>query len=454
MLKYTAREQFIPFHNRSQRWATLVTHRRAGKTIALVNDLIFAGRTPLVDPEGNPRPDPQYAYIGPTFTQAKRVAWRYLKNFSRPYWTAPPSESELRVTLGRNATIYALGADNADSLRGMYLDGAVCDEYALWKPSVFSQVLRPALSDRNGWGVFASTPRAKNLFYDQVKKAQADPLHHYLLTLRADQSGLVPEQELDDLRADMDPEEFAQEYLCSFDSALKGAIYADEVNQAFSEHRTSNALPLFDPALPTNVVFDLGFTDATVAIYWQEAHSQIRIVGVEATNGKSIHHHIGRIEQFSARATLGSVWLPHDARAKNLQTGMSIVEQFLSNQIRPNIVPNHKVRDRIAATRATFPRIYFDQTVLQMEDLVEALKSYRREWDEDNLCFKEQPLHDWASDYADSFGYLAMVAHQSQLSADPTARARLAPPPPTTYTLDHLFQDRDDSLRRQGRRIA
>jgi len=346
----------------------------------------------------------------------------------------------------------------------MYLDGFVGDEYALWRPSVFSQVIRPALSDRVGWGVFASTPRGKNLFWDQLKAALKSPSDNYTLTLRADTSNLIPLSELEDLRNHMDAEEFAQEYLCSFDAALKGAIYAEEINLLFLEGRLSPDT-LYDPNLPTHVVFDLGFTDATVAIYWQEdpGSGTVRVVNVEATNGKDIFHHIDRIISFQGQADLGSVWLPHDAKAKNLQTGRSIVEQFLLNKIHPSIVPNHKVRDRIMATRKLFPRIHIDNTIPAAEDLVEALKGYRREWDDDHLMFKDQPLHDWCSDYADAFGYMAVVAvpkFGALLSADASEehiikRAKaLMPPAPSTFNLHHLFQDREDRARGGHRRIA
>jgi len=402
-LKYTPREQFVPFHNRTQRWGALNTHRRAGKTVALVNDLVFGALECQLY-------KPQLAYIGPTYSQAKRVAWTYLKDYAEPYMSRPPQEAELKVTLHGDRTLYVLGADNADSLRGMYLDGGVGDEYALFRPSVFPQVIRPTLSDRNGWFVFASTPRGKNLFYDVVKDARNDPTW-YNLELRADTSGIIPPRELEDLRKDMDPEEFAQEYLCSFDSALKGAIYADEVNEVFISKRIQ--LDIFDPSLPTHCVFDLGFTDATVCIFWQEAayavgRSPVRIVHVEATQGKDIFYHIEKLHSFAGE--LGSVWLPHDARAKNLQTGRSLVEQFIKEGIRPELVPAHKVRDRIAATRKLFPLIAFDQ--LSTEDLLEALKGYRRVWDDKNLNFSDVPLHDWCSDYADAFGYMCVVAHQ------------------------------------------
>src|SRR5207344_1017439 len=366
-LSYKPREQFVPFHNRKQRWGAMNTHRRAGKTVALVNDLVFGALECQLY-------KPQLAYIGPTYAQAKRVAWTYLKDYAEPYMSRPPQEAELKVTLHGDRTLYVLGADNADALRGMYLDGGVGDEYALFRPSVFPQVIRPTLSDRNGWFVFASTPRGKNLFYHVVKEARVDP-DWYFLELRADTSGIIPRGELEQLRKHMDPEEFAQEYLCSFDSALKGAIYADELNDAFLHGQVRSNL--YDPNLPTHIVFDLGSTDATVAIFWQEApYSRndlpVRIVHVEATQGKDIFHHIEKIHNFEGE--IGDVWLPHDARAKNLQTGRSLIEQFLKEGVRPRLVPNHKVRDRIAATRRLFPLIAFEDVAC--EDLIEALKGY------------------------------------------------------------------------------
>ena len=422
MHEYKPRSQFLGFHNREQRWGVVVTHRRAGKTVALVNDLIAGAlETELRKP--------QLAYMGPTFTQAKRIAWSYLKDYSEQFWSKPPSESELKVTLHGDKTIYCLGADNPDSLRGMYLDAAVMDEYALFRPSVFTQIIRPALSDRGGWGVFASTPRGRNLFHKVFRAAQLDPATYHLTYLSADTSGIIPLGELEDLRKHMDPEEFAQEYLCSFDSAMKGSIYANEVNELFSEGRAYNQdgnpdEPLYDPELPTHFVFDLGFTDSTVRIAWQNApDGGINIVNVEATNGADIFHHIESLHKFAdaTRGTtggVGDVWLPHDARAKNLQTGKSVVEQFLKEGIYPQLVPNHNVRDGISAARRIFPAVRIDLTpvnAIQADvpvtgELLEALKAYQREWDEDKMCFSERPLHNWASDYADAFRYFAVVA--------------------------------------------
>jgi phage terminase large subunit len=429
-LAYKPRAQFIPFHNRKQRWATLNTHRRAGKTVALVNDIIFGALECR-------QYKPQLAYVGPTYSQAKRIAWTYIKDFAEPYFLKPPQEAELKVTLKNDATIYVLGADNADSLRGMYLDGFVGDEYAMFRPSVFSQVIRPALSDRHGWGVFASTPRGKNLFYDQVRLAEKTPSDWYNLTLKASTSGIIHPQELLELQRDMDPEEFAQEYECSFDAALKGAIYANEVNTMFLEGRIIQE-DLYDPNLPVHVVFDLGFTDATVAIWFQVTkRGQVNIVSAEATTGQDIFYHIEKIQAF--RGDIGDVWLPHDARAKNLQTGKSIVEQFLKEGIRPQLVPAHKVRDGISAARKVFPSVFIQEDTTG--DLVEALKAYRRQWNDTLLMFSDTPLHDWASDWADSFRYLCMVCGIKDVAVQTTPIGTVNPDL-SEYNLETLHEDR------------
>lgn len=397
-LTYDPRWQFLPLHNRDKRWAVLNTHRRAGKTVALVNDLIYGAIT-------NQKYKPQYAYIAPTYSQAKKIAWVYLKDYAEKYMGKPPAEAELKITLKNEAVIYVLGADNADSLRGLYLDGTVLDEYALFRPSVFDQVVRPALSDRKGWAIFASTPRGKNLFYEVVKKAQRNPADWVNLHLPADTSQIIPFEELEDLRKDMDPESFAQEYLCSFDSALKGAIYSDEVNSMFLENRVVQG-GLYDQNLPTHCVFDLGFTDATVCIWFQlSKDGAVRLVACEATTGTDIFYHIDKIMTFGGE--LGEVFLPHDARAKNLQTGKSIIEQFLKEGITPRIVTSHKVRDGISAVRRLFPLISVDEPATG--DLLEAMKAYRREWDDNKLMFSDTPLHDWSSDYCDCLRYLAIA---------------------------------------------
>jgi phage terminase large subunit len=119
------------------RFAVAVCHRRAGKTVAAVQRLVLSAL-------GCRLPNPRCAYIAPTYGQAKRVAWDYLKATAAPVLAGLPNETELRVDLLNGARISCYGAENGDALRGIYLDDVVLDEAADMAPSFWSSVIRPA----------------------------------------------------------------------------------------------------------------------------------------------------------------------------------------------------------------------------------------------------------------------------------------------------------------------
>src|SRR5262245_22361626 len=214
VIPYSPREQFLGFHNRNQRWSCVVAHRRAGKTVACVNDLI---RAALTCKKENPRA----AYIAPLHVQAKDVAWSYVKQFSQAVPDVQINESELRVDFPNGGRVRLYGADNYDRMRGIYLDAVVLDEYADMDPRVWPEVIRPALSDRQGWACFIGTPKGRNSFHALMHGdsegwvGAVNSPDWFALTLRASETGLVPQKELDDARAMMTPEQFAQEYECS-----------------------------------------------------------------------------------------------------------------------------------------------------------------------------------------------------------------------------------------------
>ena len=424
-LSYKPREAFVPFHNRKARWSTLVCHRRAGKTVALVNDLLIGALE-------CPLPNPQLAYIAPNYQQAKRIAWEYLKHYSGPL-IAQTHESELRVTLKNEAKIFLLGAEKADSLRGMYLDGAVMDEYASIRPSSYTQVIRPALSDRNGWAVFSGTPMGKNHFYDAYRFSR-DSAEWFTMMLKASSSGLIPPDELAALKRQMDPADYEQEFECSFDAALKGAIYGQDMELAEREGRIADFD--LDPALPLDVICDLGYSDDTVLTFFQLHRDGPVIHEVYSNNEMEWDSYLDEMDSRDVR----QVYLPHDARAKNLQTGRSIVEQTIKRGYRPQIVPDHKLRDGIAATRKLLPYVRWNKSLTS--GAVEAMKSYRREWDEKLGCYRDRPVHDWSSHVADCIRYLGVIFQNL-----PATKSRLILPQSVTreanygFNLDQLFAD-------------
>ena len=219
VIPYCPRDAFVPFHERAERWAVIVAHRRAGKTVATVNDLI---RRAIQDGKTNGR----YAYVAPLYGQAKAVAWDYLRRFSQPL-LANANETELRVDLVNGARIRLYGADNPDTLRGIALDGVVLDEVADMKPRVWSEVIRPALSDRQGWAVFIGTPKGHNSFYDIWTRAQDDPAW-FTLRLKASDTHLIADDELASAKAQMSDDQYAQEWETSFEAAIQGAYYGKE----------------------------------------------------------------------------------------------------------------------------------------------------------------------------------------------------------------------------------
>ena len=158
-LGYHARQQFLAFHARKQRWACLVVHRRGGKTVACVMDLIDAALNCK-------RENGRFAYLAPTYAQSKDVAWGYLKRFTADIPGVEQRESDLMVTFPNGARVRLYGCESYDRLRGTYHDGMVLDEYGDMDPRAWQEVIRPALSDRGGEALFLGTPRGFNHFYD------------------------------------------------------------------------------------------------------------------------------------------------------------------------------------------------------------------------------------------------------------------------------------------------
>ena len=230
----------IHSHLDQHRWAVMVIHRRWGKTYCLLNQLIKRALTCEKD-------HPRYAYVAPFLKQAKKIAWEYLKRFCDPIPGRKFSESELTVTFPQNdSKISLFGADNPDSIRGVYFDGAVMDEYAMTNPTIFSSIIRPALSDRLGWCIFSGTPNGRNHFYDILNSARQDP-SWYWAVLKASETGVVPQEELADARKTMTEEEYDREYECSFDSIIGKKIYPEFSAQVHIADRS------LKPQYPTTV---------------------------------------------------------------------------------------------------------------------------------------------------------------------------------------------------------
>jgi phage terminase large subunit len=398
--EYKPRDVFIPMHNRDKRWTVVVAHRRAGKTVAMCADLVIGALETNL-------PRPQFAYLAPQRDQAKRTAWTYLKELTREFWSKPPNETELKLTISNGhkgeSTIYVAGADNYDALRGMYFDGVVLDEVGNIRPSAWYSVLRPALSDRRGWAIFAGTPAGKNMFWNLREEARLNPATHLLLELPASKTNIIHPDELRDARVQMTPETYEIEYEVSFDAAIPGAYFAKQIGQAYEEGRVGE-FPV-DTNIAVDLVADLGFTDSCSWWAWQTTSDGYRVIEFYEADSQPIQHYIDWVK--SRPYKVNNVYLPHDARAKSLQTGKSIIEQFLANGIRPQLVPEMSLQDGIEAARLVLPHCHFDEG--KTYEGLEHLRAYMREWDERTQTFRSRPKHDQHSHASDSFRYLSLA---------------------------------------------
>lgn len=327
--------------------------------------------------------------------------------------------SELWVELINGARIRLFGADNADSLRGLYLDGVVLDEYADMKPSIWGAVIRPLLADRKGWATFIGTPKGHNSFWDIYSNASKSP-NWFVKTLRASQTGLLDQEELDDAKQMMSEDQYLQEFECDFESAILGAYYGKEMRSITDAGRITNIE--YDPMFPVHTAWDLGYSDDTTIWFYQVVHGEIRLLDYHSSNGHNIPYYVDVIK--SRHYTYGIHWLPHDARAKTLASGgKSIIEQ-LSEKIDIKsfkIVPSLSLQDGIQAARLALTRSWFDH---RCDEGIECLKQYQREYDDDKKMFRDKPRHDWTSHGADAFRMLAIAWREEEktLPIDNTIR--------------------------------
>lgn len=394
VIPYAPRRQFMGYHETSKRWRIIVAHRRAGKTVACINNLVRSALT-------CPLQEPRTAYIAPLYRQAKDVAWTYLKRFTDVIPGAEPHESELRVDLPNGGRVRLYGADNPDGMRGIYLDDCVLDEFADMRPRVLPEIIRPALSDRKGSLTLIGTPKGHNEFYDIWKLAQNDN-DWFSLVLRASETGLVDAEELLSARKMMTPEQYDQEYECSFEAAILGAYWGREMAQAEREGRITD-VP-WDPAQPVHTAWDLGRRDATAIWFFQVLFGGVNVIDYYENTQKGAPHYAAELK--ARPYTYGRNYIPHDGNVVEWGSDRSRVETLEGMGVKCWLVPAHSLQDGINAARLTIPQTRFDRAKCAAG--LEALKQYRSDYDEEKKVFKDQPRHDWASHGADAWRYLSM----------------------------------------------
>ena len=408
-IDYRPRDQIRAFHNRKERFAIIVAHRRFGKTVAAINDLIRSCFE--ID-----RPNVRVAYIAPYLSQAKAVAWDYALEFTRDIPEIKVNHSELRIDFMNGARFRLFGADNYNAMRGLYFDAVVLDEMADFPASAWSNVIRPALADRRGSATFISTPKGKNEFWELWHEAQDDP-NWFTAMLKASETSILDQEELDEARRTMGDDRYEQEFECSFEAAIQGAFYAKEMKEATEDGRITR-VP-YDRAASVITAWDLGIGDSTAIWFAQFVGQEIRIIDYYENSGVGLDHY--------AKVLLDKEYhyeqhiLPHDVQVKELGTGKSRLETLDALGIRNiEIAPKLAVEDGIQAARTMIPKCWFDADNCTRG--IEALRQYRRDFDEKLKTWRGRPLHDWTSHGADAFRYLAVGYRRESDWGEPIRR--------------------------------
>jgi hypothetical protein len=406
VIPYSPRPLQLKIHEAvdANRFTVVVAHRRFGKTVSAINHLIKAA----IECK---KPNPRFAYIAPTYAQSKRVAWDYLLEFTRPLG-AVANISELRVDFwGRRISLY--GSDNADSLRGQYFDGVVLDEIGDQNPKIWNEVIRPALADRNTddaptWCLFIGTPKGKNHFADFRDRAQTAE-GWALLEFRASETKILDEKELWDARKEMGEDKYLQEFECSFSAAVEGSYFGQIINDLEAKSRITTIDR--DDLCKSFVAWDLGMGDSTCLWVAQLAGKEVRLIDCIENHGVGLDWYVSwlRENKYEGFAQI----LPHDVEVRELGTGKSRKEVLNEAGLEITVAPRLSVADGIQAVRRLLPRCWFDH---KTKAGLDAIRNYRREYNEKQQVFYDKPLHDWSSHYSDAFRYLAIGLDESDSS--------------------------------------
>ena len=401
VLPYEPRKWQAVMHEKLTRFTVMVIHRRAGKTFFAVNELVKRALDPTEE-------RPQVAYIAPTYKQAKQVSWEIFKQCVAPIPGVKINESELRIDLPTGGRILVLGAENPDSLRGLYLSYAVLDEVADMPANLWGAIVRPALADRQGGALFIGTPKGKNFFHELYVRGKTNPEWSSLLLTWRDTDAL-PVSEVESLRMELTEEEFEQELECSFMAAIRGAYYGKQMARAEDEGRIGRVK--YDRDYPVIAAWDIGF-DGTAIWYAQFIGNEPRIIDFDIFVEQDVPHCVNEVK--NKPYVYEYQLLPHDAMKRQQTDHRKTVKgQIEKMGLKCKEVPRSEILIGINQGRRLVDKAVFD--IDRCSDGLESLRQYRAQFDEAKGIMSQQPIHDKHSHPADAWRTLAMGMKETSM---------------------------------------
>ena len=422
---FTARDYQIPFLHEVEksikgesdiRYFYQIWHRRSGKDKSNMADTI--PRRLIKDPC-------QVKYIYPTSVMGRGHLWealdregfRFINHIPQEIRVSDPNDTRMIIKV-KNGTdtpsmFQVAGANDPDSLRGGNPKLTVFSEWADHDPYTWD-VVEPIIRENDGIAIFNTTPKGDNHARALFEYAKDNP-RWWVETLTVDDTGVFTKEQMDGLRADVikrfeangRSEEEAnayieQEYYCSFDSPVLGSYYGAAVRKAEKDGRITT-VP-YEQRLPVYTAWDLGIDDSMTIWFFQVLGMEIRFIDYYENSGEGLSHYA--LEMQEKKYIYTTAYAPHDINVRELGTGKSRLETGKSLGIKFKPVPMLKINEGINAGRSIFNQCYFDKDKCSRG--IQALKNYKKDWDEKNMVYRRGPLHNWASHGADAFRTFAV----------------------------------------------
>lgn len=399
--------------NNLKRFNVVICHRRLGKTTLCLNLLVKQALS---------KPNQFCAYVAPTFSWGKGVAWSQpftFKHYVRDIPNVKIYDSVCMIEFPNGSKIRIYGADEPDRLRGIGLDAVVLDEVTQMSPNTWFEVILPALSDKKGWSIFIGTPKGSSgLLYNLYQEAEKKD-DWYRAKFPASKTTVFKKDVLENLKKEMSDEKYEQEYECSFSQSNRGSYYGKHMAKAEDEGRITD-VP-YDPNLMVYTAWDIGIDDSTAIIFYQKIkQGSIRIIDYEEDHGEGLPYYLKLLQQ--KQYYYGMNYFPWDANSRDWSTGKHRSSVLKEYDIPFKIVPKLRIEDGIDAVRRILPRCFFDKNKCAF--LIEALKNFQKEYNEKLMKYKDSPVKDWSIHAADAMRYLA-VSFKERKNVRRTGKAKV-----------------------------
>ena len=419
-----------------QKSGVVLAHRRWGKDLLCLNIAVTLSQVRVGT----------YWHVLPFANQSRAVVWNNKDKKGRKFLDYIPNEiishkheNEMRVHF-KNGSIYqCIGGDDIDRHVGTNPIGVILSEWSIMDPRV-DDYISPILLENDGWCLKIFTVRGKNRAWKDLKHAEVlqrnNPRWIAINQTVADTYDDNGERVISDEKIERErvekgrSEQFIrQEYYNDPEIPIEGTYYLNELMKARADGRICS-VP-YDPKLPVDTFWDIGFSDFTVIIFAQTFGREKRIIDVYCNSGEEVGHYASVMNKLDYN--YGRHYGPWDLEIKQLAAGgKSVFDVAKSHGIKFIVTPQPRhVTDGIEQVRNMFPMLWIDEK--KCARLLEAAAAYRKEPLADNLqltgstddfgrpliAYKDKPLHDWTSHYMDA---LRIMAWHEKKKPDPNAK--------------------------------